>query len=102
MSTVKPHTSLPWDIGMKPGPMIYGPLGEQVADCRGVMELRESCLDATYIAHACNNHESLVNALKLLRDEFVKLANQHDYCGHDWPCLYNVDYAIEQAEGRDK
>lgn len=19
-----------------------------------------------------------------------------------WPCLYNVDYAIEQAEGRDK
>lgn len=26
------HTPAPWHVGMKPGPMIYGPSGEQVAD----------------------------------------------------------------------
>lgn len=28
------HTPAPWHIGMKPGPMIYGERGEQVADMR--------------------------------------------------------------------
>lgn len=26
------YTPGPWHIGMKPGPMVYGPKGEQVAD----------------------------------------------------------------------
>lgn len=26
------HTPGPWHIGMKPGPMIYGPQGEGIAD----------------------------------------------------------------------
>lgn len=26
------HTPGPWHIGMKPGPIVYGPKGEQVAD----------------------------------------------------------------------
>ncbi len=32
------HTPGPWHIGMRPGPMVYGELGEQVADCRGLDE----------------------------------------------------------------
>lgn len=28
------YTAGPWHIGMKPGPMIYGPKGEQIADMR--------------------------------------------------------------------
>lgn len=29
------HTTGPWHVGMRPGPIIYGPLGEQIADIRG-------------------------------------------------------------------
>jgi len=32
MKSSEKHTPAPWHIGMKPGPMIYGPNGEQVAD----------------------------------------------------------------------
>lgn len=28
------HTLGPWHVGMKPGPIVYGPKGEQVADLR--------------------------------------------------------------------
>lgn len=28
------HTPGPWRVGMRPGPMVYGPYGAQVADCR--------------------------------------------------------------------
>ena len=58
-----PYTKLPWHIGMKPGPIVYGPLGEQVADCRSVLDTREACLNATYILGACNDYPKLVEAL---------------------------------------
>lgn len=32
-----PHTPGPWHVGMKPGPIIYGPHGEQIADMRSPM-----------------------------------------------------------------
>lgn len=35
MSSKSAHTPRPWHIGMNPGPMVYGPHGEQVADLRG-------------------------------------------------------------------
>lgn len=31
---MKTYTPAPWHVGMKPGPIVYGPLGEQVADLR--------------------------------------------------------------------
>lgn len=49
MTTQPTHTHGPWHIGMRPGPMVYGPLGEQVADCRG---LDESGYNARLIAAA--------------------------------------------------
>ncbi len=61
-----PKTQLPWHIGMKPGPVIYGPLGEQVADCRGLLETQESCINATYIVGVCNDYPSLVEALRYM------------------------------------
>jgi len=33
--TTPSHTPGPWHIGVKPGPFIYGPQGEEVADMRG-------------------------------------------------------------------
>lgn len=32
--TLPPITQGPWHIGIKPGPIVYGPQGEQVADFR--------------------------------------------------------------------
>lgn len=49
MTTQQTHTPGPWHIGMRPGPMVYGQLGEQVADCRG---LDESGYNARLIAAA--------------------------------------------------
>lgn len=51
------HTPGPWHIGMKPGPMIYGPKGEQVADMRHkpftlVSEIDESVANVRLISAA--------------------------------------------------
>ncbi len=57
------HTPGPWHVGMKPGPMVYGPLGEQVADCRSVsLEGNESGHNAKLIVRACNSHYELLEA----------------------------------------
>jgi hypothetical protein len=48
---------------MRPGPMIYGPLGEQVADLRGLtLEKCESLANARLIASATD----LLSALERL------------------------------------
>ena len=50
---MNPHTPGPWHLGMRPGPMIYGPLGEQVADLRGLtLEKHETMANARLIASA--------------------------------------------------
>lgn len=50
---VNSHTPGPWHIGMKPGPMIYGPKGEQVADISGeLLDRAELVANAKLIAAA--------------------------------------------------
>ena len=63
---------------MKPGPMVYGPLGEQVADCRGLLDTHESCINATYIVGACNAYPALVEALQYM----VRLAGNENTPGN--------------------
>jgi len=47
------HTPGPWHLGMKPGPMIYGPNGEQVADLSADMVFPdETAANARLIAAA--------------------------------------------------
>lgn len=41
MGITENTTSGPWHIGLNPGPMIYGPKGEQIADLRGDMLPRD-------------------------------------------------------------
>lgn len=49
---MKTHTPGPWHLGMRPG-LIYGPLGEQIADMRGLtLEKYESIANAHLIASA--------------------------------------------------
>ena len=38
------HTPGPWHIGMNPGPLVYGPNGEQVADLRAPMTPKDEAL----------------------------------------------------------
>lgn len=50
---MKTPTPGPWHLGMRPGPIIYGPLGEQVADLRGLtLQKSESIANAHLIASA--------------------------------------------------
>jgi len=48
------HTPGPWHVGMRPGPMIYGPNGEQVADMRrpAMVDDDEHAANARLIAAA--------------------------------------------------
>ena len=51
-TSTQTHTPGPWHIGMKPGPMVYGPSGEQVADCRMEYGPNENRHNARLIAAA--------------------------------------------------
>ena len=57
------HTPGPWHIGMKPGPMIYGPNGEQVADLRADMVFPEETTDNARLIAAAPD---LLAALELV------------------------------------
>lgn len=58
------HTPTPWHIGMKPGPIIYGPQGEQVAPlCVPMLPEFENTANAQFIVQACNAHAGLVEAV---------------------------------------
>lgn len=59
------HTPTPWHVGMQPGPMVYGPLGEQIADCRAMIASGEAGRNAIFIVRACNNFEGVLGALKM-------------------------------------
>ncbi len=58
------HTPTPWHVGMNPGPIIYGPLGEQVADPRGMLDYDEVKLNAALIVKAVNSHGAMVSAAR--------------------------------------
>lgn len=71
------HTKLPWHVGMKPGPMIYGTKGEQIADmmeANGEADLfpyvGENQANAAFIVRACNSHYELIAALEELTKSY--------------------------------
>ena len=58
------HTPLPWHIGTAPGPIIYGPNGEQVASFRDPMTFdNENRANWQFTLRACNSHYELLEAL---------------------------------------
>jgi hypothetical protein len=62
------HTPGPWHIGMKPGPIVYGPQGEQVANMLPCMlERDEHNANARLIAAA--------PALLEIVERFIQLSN---------------------------
>lgn len=54
------HTPLPWHIGIRPGPIIYGPKGEFVADLRNeLLPDEEAQGNWKFVLEACNNYSRL-------------------------------------------
>lgn len=74
------HTPLPWHVGMKPGPMIYGPQGEQIADLTGALSFNAGP-NAAFILRACNSHAQLVAAIQQFLDESEDGGDMNDI---DW------------------
>ena len=62
------RTQGPWHIGMKPGPIIYGPKGEQVADMRSNVLLAddENSANVAHIVRCVNAMPDLVAALEYI------------------------------------
>lgn len=58
MSTPK-HTPGPWHVGLKPGPMVYGPQGEQIVGLNVMLDSDEVLANAKFIAAAPAMYEAL-------------------------------------------
>ena len=71
IETTVQHTAGPWHIGMKPGPMVYGPNGEQTADlrCGSMLSPDEAKANLRLIAAA----PDLLAALEANADIFTNL-----------------------------
>lgn len=86
------HTPGPWHIGMKPGPMIYGTKGEQIADMKADLLMDgEREANALLIAAA----PELLEALKYLLEEVCK-RNGEPFEG----ATETAERAIRLAEGK--
>ena len=91
------HTPPPWHIGMQPGPIIYGPNGEQVADLRGerktlVVEIDEAVANTKLIASA----PELLAALQECVKQCADYERMTDECA---AAFRNARAAIAKARG---
>ena len=104
MNTHPKHTPTPWHVGMKPGPMVYGPQGEQVVSLNVMLDITEVSANAKHITHCVNNHEALVDALIQAQQSLVYLAPESfDDAEHKaaWEeKLAKIAQVIAQAEGK--
>ena len=89
-------TNGPWHIGMRPGPIIYGPKGELVADQRNIMLHREEAsANARLIAAAPDLLAALQNVMAMY-DSLTKAAKHSADC----PCYHcQARAAIAKATG---
>ena len=67
MSTPK-HTPGPWHVGLKPGPMVYGPQGEQIVGLNVMLDSDEVLANAKFIAAAPAMYEALHNLLNVYQE----------------------------------
>lgn len=95
------HTPGPWHIGMKPGPMIYGPKGEQVADMRHkpftlVSEIDESVANVRLISAA----PDLLAALEIAEGRLMCIdAQKLDTVARNDDVIDRIRTAIAKAKG---
>lgn len=92
------HTKGPWHIGMKPGPIIYGLKGEQIADLRPHFLVDdEHAANVRLIAAA----PDLLEALEDITSAYERALNR--FGAHEWGTLTIEDARaiIAKARGQD-
>ena len=72
MNTPK-HTPGPWHVGLKPGPMVYGPQGEQIVGLNVMLESDEVLANAKFIAAAPAMYEAGTLSLDVMERVAVAL-----------------------------
>ena len=86
------HTPGPWHVGLKPGPMVYGPQGEQIVGLNVMLDSDEVLANAKFIAAA----PAMYDALRRIKE----LMDSGDVEGRDWVEYGQVTNALAQAEGK--
>ena len=105
MSTPK-HTPGPWHVGLKPGPMVYGPQGEQIVGLNVMLDSDEVLANAKFIAAAPAMYEALRQSLVLVELAALEEWGREVRGEHQPPTteardrLEKVKAALAQAEGK--
>ena len=94
MSTPK-HTPGPWHVGLKPGPMVYGPQGEQIVGLNVMLDSDEVLANAKFIAAAPAMYEALLQTRKVIEaiDEYQVFEDLQNV-------LIAINKTLAQAEGK--
>jgi hypothetical protein len=97
MSTPK-HTPGPWHVGLRPGPMVYGPQGEQIVGINVMLDRDEVLANMKFIAAA----PAMYEALQAMVEVFPAVVKMTPYgVSMDISKLHdNAKTALAQAEGR--
>ena len=65
------HTPGPWHVGLKPGPMVYGPQGEQIVGLNVMLDSDEVLANAKFIATAPAMHEAIRKVIEHRAKEYL-------------------------------
>ena len=93
MSTPK-HTPGPWHVGLRPGPMVYGPQGEQIVGINVMLDRDEVLANMKFIAAAPAMYEALKELVAYLQDHVA------DEVLDNWAPVLKAACAIAQAEAK--
>jgi len=89
MNTPK-HTPGPWHVGLRPGPMVYGPQGEQIVGLNVMLESDEVLANAKFIAAAPAMYEAIRKVIEHRAKDYLDNSVE-PYC--------SLVIALAQAEG---
>ena len=84
------HTPGPWHVGLKPGPMVYGPQGEQIVGLNVMLDSDEVLANAKFIAAAPAMYEAIRKVIEHRAKEYLDNTVE-PYC--------SLVAALAQAEG---
>jgi len=90
MTHTAKHTPGPWNVGLKPGPMVYGPQGEQIVGLNVMLDRDEVLANAKFIAAAPAMYEALRKVIEHRAKEYLDNTIE-PYC--------SLVAALAQAEG---
>ena len=88
------HTPGPWHVGLKPGPMVYGPQGEQIVGLNVMLDSDEVLANAKFIAAAPVMYADLC----AVRDYLFELYDEGNAKAGEYAASLGI--TVEQAEGQ--